>query len=110
MPNLKIYVEEVLWAERADALIAALEQVRERLCQIFEVEPPACQLVALPVRGLPDQPLANVELSILPKPERTRALVVTAATALQAIVGAALQTHVAVRISQLDPATYVALK
>lgn len=110
MPNLKVFVDQAVWDTRADHLIAALAELREILCRHFAVPPAACQVVALPVRGLADQPLANVELAILPRPERTGQVVTDAGLAIQALVAAVLGTPVAVRISQLDAATYVALK
>lgn len=110
MPNLKLYIDETLWPARKDAVAAALPGLRDLLCQHFAVPPAACQLAALPVLALPDQPAVNAELMILPRPERTRAVVTGAAEALRDRLQAVLGRPAAVRIAHLDPVTYVALK
>lgn len=110
MPNLKIHVEEATLAPCRDGLVAALPALRDLLCQRLGVAPSACQLAVLPVLGLPDQPPVNVELSILPGVERTRDRLVALAEAIRSDLEPLTQSRVAVRISQLDAATYVALK
>ncbi|MBO0145066.1 hypothetical protein JZX87_28430 [Agrobacterium sp. Ap1] len=59
--------------------------------------------------GLPDQPAINLEVIILPKPERTRE-VIAVGTRLKATLAEASGGRVAVRAAALDPQTYVALK
>ena len=110
MPNVKLFVDEGLLVREDAALRAALGPLRDLLCDRFKVGPAACQLAIVAVRGLEDQPLVNVELWILPRPERTRDLVTATCTEVQALVARAAGCHVAVRCHQLDPATYVALK
>jgi hypothetical protein len=110
MPNLKIFIDQGLLTQTLPALHAALPALRSLLCDRFGVTPPACQLAIIAVHGLPDQPLANVEMHILPRPDRTRDKVTSVCAEVQAMIGAVIGTHVAVRCSQLDAATYVALK
>lgn len=110
MPNLKIFVDETQYPDLQHGLSALLPGLRDQLCAAFAVEPPACQLAVIPVLGLPDQPAINVELNILPRPERTRDAVTAAAARLRETIGAATGRHVAVRIALLDAQGYVALK
>lgn len=110
MPNVKIYAEEGLAAERAEALREALPGLRELLCAELKVGPEACQIALMPVAGLPDQPPVNVELLILPRPDRDAGTIRSVAARVREIFTAASGAHTAVRVSQLDPETYVALK
>lgn len=110
MPNVKIYVDETLYPECRDAIAAALRPLRALLCQELGVDPPACQFAVMPVMAMADLPRVNVELHILPRPDRTRDRVTEVCTALRQMLTAATGTHVAVRASMLDAATYVALK
>lgn len=110
MPNVKIFVDETLYPACQPALRAALGPLRDMLCKELQVDFAACQLAVLPVDGLPDQPPVNVELSILPRPERTRALILSVCGQVRALLGQATGAHVAVRVTSLDPETYIALK
>jgi hypothetical protein len=110
MPNLKIFVEEKVFVERKLPLFDALGPIRDMLCQQLNVDVSACQLAIMPVHGLDDQPPVNAELSILPKPERTKEVVVATCQKLQAILVETTGTKAAIRAATLDPATYVALK
>lgn len=110
MPNVKIYVEEQVFADRRDALTAALKPIRDMLCADLKVDIAACQFAVLPVMAMPDLPLVNVEMFILPRPERTREAVLAVCQNLRNMLQAASGVHVAIRVSHLDPATYIALK
>ncbi|OWK25860.1 hypothetical protein AJ87_00175, partial [Rhizobium yanglingense] len=57
-----------------------------------------------------DLPAVNVEIAILPKPERTRPMLTDLAEEIQRLMANAVEGRVAVRLSLLDPATYIALK
>lgn len=110
MPNVKIHIEEAVFLACKTTLIADLPGLRDLLCHTLGVEHAACQLAILPVYGLPDQPLVNVELSILPKPDRTREKLLALAGAIRVRLEPLTAAPVAVRISQLDSVSYVALK
>lgn len=111
MPIVKIHVDDTVHAARADKLRAALPPLRDLLCRELAVGPEACQLAVIPVAGLPDQPALNVELSIMPRAERTPERIRAVAGAVRELMsGAAGGAHTAVRVSQLNPETYVALK
>lgn len=110
MPNLKIHVEDSLWLARGAELRGALPSIRGLLSDRLAVPPAACQLALIPVWGLEGQPQINAELHILPRPERTADLLRALAADLRATIAQAAPSEVAVRIAQLDPATYVALK
>ena len=49
-------------------------------------------------------------MQLLPQPERTRDRVMSVCTALRDLIGQATDRHAAIRVSFLDPDTYVALK
>lgn len=110
MPNVKIYVEQALWHAAEPALIAVLEPMRALLCRELAVDVSACQLLLLPVRGLPDQRSLSVEMQILPRADRTRNRVAEVCTALRDLIADSTGQVAAIRVSALDPATYVALK
>jgi len=110
VPNVKIYVEEQVFADRRTALTAALQPIRDMLCADLKVDISACQFAVLPVVAMPDLPLVNVEMFILPRPERTREAVLAVCHTLREMVQAATGVHVAIRVMHLDAATYIALK
>lgn len=110
MPNVKIFVDDTLYPVLREPLYQALFPIRDMLCQDLSVPEPACQFALMPVGAMPDLPRVNVEMAILPRPERTRDLIMSVCTKLRGIVEEATQTHVAVRVTALDPETYIALK
>lgn len=110
MPNVKIFVDEALYPDCRVPLAAALGPIRDLLCREFGVDAPACQFAVMPVLAMADLPGVNVEIQILPRPDRTRTRVLEICNALRQMVAAATGTHVAVRVSTLDPETYIALK
>ena len=110
MPNVKIYVDEVIYPLCRDRLPAALAAVLIMLCHDLTVDRPACQIAVIPVLAMPDLPPVNVEMQIMPRSERTRAVLLGVCAKLRDMVGAATGTHVAIRVTTLDPETYIALK
>ena len=110
MPNVKIYVDETLYPACRDRLVQALGPIREMLCRDLIVDVPACQFAVISVCGMPDLPRVNVEMQIMPKPERTREVILAVCAALRQMVQGATNTHVAIRVMALDAATYIALK
>lgn len=110
MPNLKIYVDETKFAALHDRLQGALEPARALLCSALGVDVPACQLAVMPVIAMPDLPPINAEMMILPRTDRTRERITEVAGQLRELLAAETGQHVAVRVSMLDPDTYVALK
>lgn len=110
MPNVKIHIEAAALAPCQPVMVAALPALRDLLCAELSVDYSACQLAILPVLGLPDQPPVNVELHILPKPDRTRDKLLTVAKLIRDMLAPITGAHIAVRIAQLDAASYVALK
>lgn len=110
MPNLKIFVDDALYPDCRTALSQALGPIRDMLCHDLRVEVPACQFAVVPVGAMPDLPRVNVEMAILPRPERTRAVMLAVCGKLRDMIGAATGTTVAVRVTALDPETYIALK
>lgn len=110
MPNMKIYADEKRSRGLIEAPDAFLANCRDLLCRVLRVPPSACQLALLSVRGLEDQPHVNIELSILPGADRSRALLESLAGEVRRLLLDLTGLEAAVRISQLDPETYVALK
>lgn len=110
MPNMKIYIDETLPKASFLSLKSALAPIREMLCAELKVDESACQFAILKVTALEDQPRVNVELMILPKPDRTQETISEVCGKLRTIVSGASGHHVAVRAAALAPQTYVALK
>jgi hypothetical protein len=110
MPNVKIFVDETLFPACHDRLAAAMEPMRAMLCQDLNVDIPACQFAVMPVLAMSDLPRVNVEMAILPRPERTRDVVLSVCVKLRDLVAKATGTHVAIRVTALDPDTYIAMK
>ena len=110
MPNVKIFVDDTLYPAIREPLGQALVPIREMLCADLQVDVPACQFAVMAVGAMPDLPRVNVEMAILPRPERTREVILSVCGKLRAMVEGATRTHVAVRVTALDPETYIALK
>jgi hypothetical protein len=110
MPNVKIFVDETIYPACRKPLADALNPLRDMLCDRLKVDVPACQFAVLPVQAMADLPRVNVEMQILPRPERTREVVLEVCRKVREMVGAATSSHVAVRVVSLDPDTYIALK
>ena len=110
MPNVKIFVDEVIYPATRTALAEALLPIRAMLCADLNLLPPACQFAVMPVLAMTDLPPVNVELQIMPHPDRTRQVLLAVCAKLRDMVGAATASHVAVRVVTLDAATYIALK
>lgn len=110
MPNLKIFVDDTIYPDCRNALAQALGPIRDMLCRDLQVDVPACQFAVVPVGAMPDLTRVNVEMAILPRPERTRDILLAVCAKLRSIIEAATGTHVAVRVTALDPETYIALK
>ena len=110
MPNLKIFVDEALFPACRAELAGVLLPLRDLLCRELGVPVGACQFSVLSVMSLPDMPRVNVEVHILPKSDRTRERLLSLCGKLRELVGAATGAPVAVRLTTLDPACYIALK
>lgn len=110
MPNVKLFVDETQYRAVGPGLVALLPGLRDMLCETLSVGHAACQIAVIPVLGLPDQPLINAELHVLPRSERTPALLQQMAQDLRAHLHSATGLTVAVRIASLDPETYITLK
>ena len=110
MPNVKMYVDEAVYPACRDRLATALGPVRDFLCLALSVDVLACQFAVIPVGAMPDLPRVNVEMQILSKPGRTRAGLLALCTQLRGMIEEATETPVAVRLTVLDPETYIALK
>lgn len=110
MPNVKIYVDADVYDDHKIALTQSLVQLRAIVVSHLKVPETACQFALVPVGALKDQPAANVEMHIMPRPDRTQEALATMGRALQRILRDVIGAPVAFRCVQLDPATYVALK
>ena len=110
MPNLKIYVDETLLPDCLAKLTDALPALRAMLCEALKVDIAACQFVVLSALVMPDLPRVNVELHIMPHPDRTREVLMSMAKQVQTQIGSVTGTHTAVRITTLVPDAYIALK
>lgn len=110
MPNIKIFVDERAMVGLQDRLTALLPDLRSRLCTALGVDLAAAQMAVLPVLGLPDQPLINVELQVLTGPDRTPEALRDVARMVRDSITTATGAHAAVRIATFDPGGYVTLK
>ncbi|WP_245571378.1 hypothetical protein [Neorhizobium alkalisoli] len=110
MPNVKIYVDHSLPERVRHEIQATLPALGKLLCARLQVDITACQFAVMSVYAMAGLPSVNLELAILPKPERTRKRLTDLAEDIQQLMGEAAGTHIAVRISLLDPSTYIALK
>ncbi len=110
MPNVKIFVDARLYPDCQAALAAALVPIRSMLCDALQVEVAACQFAVMAVGAMADLPPVNVEMAVLPRPERTRDAMLAVCGRLRDMVAEATRAHVAVRVTTLDPETYIALK
>lgn len=110
MPNLKIYADSAIRSDLAAALKDELPALASLLMERLEVARIACQIALVWVEAPADQPALNIELSIMPGPKRPRPMLEDLGRALQARMVAIGAEQPAVRISQLDPTTFVTLK
>lgn len=110
MPNVKIFVDEGVYADRKEALRAALPKLRDTICAELSVPVAACQLAVIPVLGIEAQPVANMEIQYLAKEDRTPEMIAAACAAFRPVVELAVGAVPAIRATPLDPATYMALK
>ncbi|NEX46644.1 hypothetical protein [Pseudotabrizicola algicola] len=110
MPNVKLYIDQSQYGAVGPQVEALLPDLREMLCTALSVGHAACQIAVIPVAGLHDQPQINAELHVLPRAERTPALLRQMALDLRTRLNAATGLEVAVRIASLDPETYITLK
>lgn len=110
MPNVKIFVDETHYSAIRGGIAALLPDLRVRLCSSLLVDETAFQVAVIPVLGIAGQPPVNIEMQLMPRPERTREAVGEIAAQLRAQLGKALDQHVAVRITIIDADKYVTLK
>lgn len=110
MPNVKLYLDARLGPEVQAAIVADFADLRAHLCARLGVTPAACQLALITVTGMADQPQLNVELALMPHRDRTRAFLTAVGDELRLRFKALGVATVAIRISALDPETYIALK
>jgi hypothetical protein len=110
MPNVKIYVDADIYDIHKIALSQTLLSLRGIVVSHLKVPESACQFALVPVGALKDQPAVNVEMHIMPHSDRTQEALVTMGRAIQRALHEVIGAPVAFRCTQLDPATYVALK
>ncbi|QEW20068.1 hypothetical protein LA6_002262 [Marinibacterium anthonyi] len=110
MPNIKIFVDQAEMAGLQGVLTALLPDLRAQLCAALGVDLSISQVAVLPVIGLPDQPVINVELHLLSAPARTPEALRKLAQDLRDMLGQATGRHAAIRIATFEPGGYVTLK
>jgi hypothetical protein len=110
MPNVKIYVDEDTFAEHKIALMLALTPIREIVSKHLRAPHSACQLALIAAVGLKDQPAVNVEIHVMPHPDRTKEILEAMGAEIQKRLRDVTGSSIAFRCAQLDPQTYVTLK
>lgn len=107
MPNVKLYIDEAALARIADRIEPALSDLRQSLCRMFGVAVQACHIVIIPVRAPAGQTPANVELTILQKPDRSHDAVEAICADLQAMLEGLFDLRAAIRCTLVQPDSYV---
>jgi hypothetical protein len=110
MPNIKVYIDEDIFAAHKTAVTQTLVPLRDSVVRHLGAPQSACQVALVPVVALKDQPTANIEMHIMPHPDRTREVITAMGAEIQTILRDVIGAPIAFRCVQLDPATYVALK
>ncbi|MFN7053059.1 MAG: hypothetical protein ACK4NH_13160, partial [Gemmobacter sp.] len=107
MPNVKIYVERHLLPRKGETLIANLTALRRMICAELSVQPAACHLAVIGVDGIADQPALNVEISVLQRPDRTRAVIENLCLLIQKWMFDLTDERAAIRITVMSAETYI---
>lgn len=110
MPNVKIYVDEAIYPPCRDRLPAALGPILDMLSHDLTVDRTACQNAVMPVMAMPGLPPVNVEMQIMPSPERARMVLLAVCAKLRETVSAFTGANIAIRVTTLDPETWIAMK
>lgn len=110
MPNVKFYVDARRGPAASAVVSNMLPALRAMICETLEVPVAACQFAVIEVAGMDDQPAINTELHLMPSPARTPDYLRCVAQRLRDELAQATGLSVAVRMSSLDPHSYVALK
>lgn len=110
MPNVKIYVDQSIYDDREESLRELLPKLRVAVSEGLNAKVSACQFAVIPVMGLPDQPVANLEIYYVSTAARTKDMVTAACETLRDLLAEVVGGQVAVRATPIIPETYVALK
>lgn len=108
MPLLSITVHQDIWSSCQEDLTEALPAIRQMLCEKLAVGQEFASLTITPVFGLPDQIKVNGDLRVLGKESRGPEVLQDVATTLQTLLSKAAGTHSSVRVTTMNPATYLA--
>ncbi|MCC5988649.1 MAG: hypothetical protein JJT95_13275 [Pararhodobacter sp.] len=110
MPNIKFYVDTRNGPGTHETVSGLLPEIRSMICETLEVPRAACQFAVIEVAGLVDQPAINIELQLLSGPARTPEYLRCLGERLRDMLSGPTGLEVAVRMSSLDPVSYVSLK
>ncbi|WP_018328716.1 hypothetical protein [Rhizobium giardinii] len=86
MPNIKIYTDKGLPKHTQLCVRESLAPLREIICRVLKVENSACQFAIVPAYVMAGQAVVNVEIAILPKPERTHPMLAALAEEVQLLM------------------------
>lgn len=107
MPNVKLYVDDAVLSDKADAADALLVAIRGFLCDALGVTQDACHIVILGVRPLAGQTPANLELVLLRRQDRTRDLMASICARLRDLVADRMGCNAAVRCAMMEAEHYI---
>lgn len=110
MPNAKIYVDEALLRAASAQVDTLILQTRETIIAGLGVAEEACHIVALGVRSPEGQTPVNIELCILQKPDRARAMVEQVCRQLRDLAAHVLNEPAAIRCTLNEPENYVVIR
>lgn len=110
MPNVKLYVDEGVLRERPASVEALLPRACDLVCAALGVTVEACHIVVLGVRSLPGQTPVNIELCLLQKPGRSRAVMERFCAELRDLAARALDAPAAIRCTLAEPDSYIVIR
>lgn len=110
MPNVKLYVDEGVLRDRPGSVEALLPSARDLICAGLGVTVEACHIVVLGVRSPPGQTPVNIELCLLHKPGRSRAVMERFCGELRDLAARALDAPAAIRCTLAEPDSYIVIR
>lgn len=110
MPNVKIYIDEGLLRQAQTRVDALVLRLRDLLTSGLGVAVGACHIVILGVRSLAGQTPVNIELCLLQKPGRTKAMVEQVCNDMRILAAQMLEAPAAIRCTLAHPETYIVIR
>ena len=110
MPLTRIYADRTLGPEVVERLSRSLPSIRDLLCRRLDVDTSIAHISIVEAIGAPGQVQLAVEIRILPKPGRSRDMLVATCEELRTVLETLTGARPTVRITTADPTTYLVLR